>query len=79
MAVPYPVDVLSCNGFGWVRPDEEHACSPQSNIFSFGHEHLGLFRLSRDRIRPSRGAKLPYKHKTILVSQMLLVVSRVAT
>lgn len=73
----YPVDVLRRNGFGWVRPDEEHTCSHKSNVFPFGHEHLGLFHLSGGRIHPSWGTTVPYKYKTILVSQLLLGVYRV--
>ena len=61
--VSYPMDVLRGDSSGRVGPDEEHTHPGKSNIFSLGHEHLGFFHLSRDRIYSSWRAKLPYKCK----------------
>lgn len=76
---PYLVDVLRGDSSGSVSPDEEYTHSSKSNIFSLGHKHLRFFNLFRKRIHSSRRAKLSYKCKRILVSQMLLTVHMVVS
>ena len=73
------MDVLRGDGSGRVSPDEEHTYSSKSNIFSLSHEHFRFFNLLRNRVYSPWRAKLSYKYKRILVSEILLIDHMVAS